>query len=264
MAGGPYYCGEGSIVGFEACDLGIGLPALEQQAVNWAQQGKIDPVADLAGKPVYTYHGTLDPVVNDEISDAGIAFYQHFGATTTYHNWDAAGHSWVTPYGPVACPLTSAPFMNNCGDDPEWEMLTAWLGSVNQPNTGTPQGTLIHFNQDAYVPGGWGPALSMDDTGQVYVPATCAAGAACKLVVALHGCLSGQYLLGDEFAEWGNLDTYADTNNLVVLYPQAIADTLPYNPEGCWDWWGYDGSNYAVKSAPQMRAITAMVHALGG
>ncbi|WP_243638905.1 PHB depolymerase family esterase [Streptacidiphilus pinicola] len=116
----------------------------------------------------------------------------------------------------------------------------------------------------ALVPGGWGPALSMDDTAQAYIPPTCAAGAACKLVVALHGCLSGQYLLGDEFAEQGNLDTYADTNDLVVLYPQAISSALPYNPQGCWDWWGYDGSNFAVKSAPQMKSIMNMIHALGG
>ena len=61
-----------------------------------------------------------------------------------------------------------------------------------------------------------------------------------------------------------NLDTYADTNNLEILYPQAIASIVPYNPEGCWDWWGYDGPNFAVKSAPQMVAIMNMVHALGG
>jgi hypothetical protein len=28
---------------------------------------------------------------------------------------------------------------------------------------------------------------------------------------------------------------------------------------GCWDWWGYLSSDYAVKSAPQMDAIMAMV-----
>ncbi|GAA4990242.1 PHB depolymerase family esterase [Kitasatospora paranensis] len=264
IAAGPYDCGQGNVIGFEACDLGIGLPVLEQQAVTWAAQGRIDPVSNLTGKPVYTYHGTLDPVVNAALSDAGVAFYQHFGARTSYHNWDPAGHSWVTPYGPVACSFTSAPFMNNCFDDPEREMLTAWLGRVNAPNTQVPKGTLTHFDQNAYVPGGFGPVYAMDTTGQVYVPPSCAAGQPCKLVVALHGCLSGQYLLGDEFAEWGNLDTYADTNNLVVLYPEAIATALPVNPQGCWDWFGYNGPDFAVRSAPQMTAVTNMVHALGG
>ena len=66
------------------------------------------------------------------------------------------------------------------------------------------------------------------------------------------------------FPELANLDTYADTNNLVVLYPQAIASVIPVNPEGCWDWWGYDGPDFAVKTAPQMVTIMNMVTALGG
>ena len=45
---------------------------------------------------------------------------------------------------------------------------------------------------------------------------------------------------------------------------QAIASVVPSNPEGCWDWWGYDGPDFAIKSAPQMTTIMNMVHALGG
>jgi poly(3-hydroxybutyrate) depolymerase len=265
VAAGPYDCGQGNVIDFAGCDIGSSLPTLEQQARTWAAQGKIDPLSNLSGKPVYAYHGTADPVVDSAVSDGGVRFYQDFGANVRYHDWDAAGHSWVTPLGPVACPLTSPPFMNNCGDDPEGEMLTHWLGAVNPRNTGTPAGALTHFDQNRYTPGGNGPALSMDTTGQLYTPPGCAAGQPCKLVVALHGCNSGQYALGEEFATLGNLDTYADTNHLVVLYPQAIPSYVwPYNPQGCWDWWGYDGADFAVKSAPQMTAITAMVHALGG
>ena len=261
---GPYDCGEGNVIDFETCDLGISDSQLEAQAKTWASQGLIDPLSNLHGKPVYVYHGTLDPVVNTLVANAGVSWYQYFGAKVEYHNWDPAGHSWVTPLGVVACPLTSAPFLNNCGDDPQGEMLTHWLGSINRPNDGTPKGTLTSFNQTTYVPGGNAAAISMDSTGLLYTPPACAGGAACKLVVALHGCLSGQYLLGDLFPELANLDTYADTNNLVIVYPQAIASVLPSNPEGCWDWWGYTGSNFAVKSAPQMTAIVNMVDALGG
>jgi poly(3-hydroxybutyrate) depolymerase len=202
--------------------------------------------------------------VNDLVSDSGVDFYQHFGANVEYHSWDRAGHGWPTPDGVVACSLTSPPFLINCGDDPEGEMLTHWLGSVNPPDIGTPDGTLSSFNQNLYAPDGNAPALSMDNSGLLYTPSACASGVPCKLLVALHGCLSGQYLLGGKFPELANLDTYADTNNLVILYPQAIASVIPYNPEGCWDWWGYDGPNFAVKSAPQMVTIVNMVHALGG
>jgi hypothetical protein len=56
------------------------------------------------------------------------------------------------------------------------------------------------------------------------------------------------------------LNEWADTNNLLVLYPQAIAS--PANPYGCWDWWGYLSTDYASKSGPQMAAIDAMVQRL--
>jgi poly(3-hydroxybutyrate) depolymerase len=264
IAAGPYDCGQGNVIDFATCDIGASLPTLEQQAVTWSHEGLIDPVADLAGKPIYVYHGTLDPVVNAPLSASGVDFYQHFGANVEYHSTDPAGHGWPTPDGVVPCFLTSPPFMINCGDDPEAEMLTHWLGSVQPPNIGTPEGTLSSFNQDLYTPGGNAPALSMDNNGLLYTPPSCASGAPCKLVIALHGCLSGEYLLGKQFPELANLDTYADTNNLVILYPQAIASITPVNPEGCWDWWGYDGSNFAVQSAPQMVTIMNMTHALGG
>jgi poly(3-hydroxybutyrate) depolymerase len=263
VAAGPYDCGQGNVIQFATCDLGIGTGGLEQQADDWASQGLIDPTSNLNGKPIYVYHGVVDPIVNPLVSRAGVDFYQHYGANVQYHNWDWAGHSWPTPLGVVACPLTLPPFLNNCLDDPEGEMLSHWLGSVNDPNYGTPTGTLTHFDQNQYVPGGNADNLSMDSTGLLYTPSSCASGAPCKLVVALHGCLSGQYLLGNAFPDFGNLDTYADTNNLVVLYPQAVSSILPFNPQGCWDWWGYDGSNFAVQSAPQMSAIVSMVHALG-
>ncbi|HSZ40225.1 MAG TPA: PHB depolymerase family esterase [Trebonia sp.] len=262
FAAGPYDCGQGDVTDFETCDLGVSDPQLEAQAETWASQGLIDPVSGLAGKPVYVYHGTLDPVINTAVSNAGVSFYQHFGANVEYNDTDPAGHAWVTPRGPNACSVTAAPFMNNCGDDPEGQMLQHWLGSVSAPNDGAPEGTLASFDQNDYVPGGNAAALSMGPTGLLYTPSACADGAACKLVVALHGCLSGQYLIGDLFPEDANLDTYADTNNLVVLYPQATAGDLPYNPEGCWDWWGYDGANFAVQSGPEMTAIVNMVHAL--
>ena len=64
IAAGPYGCGQGNVTGFATCDIGASLPALEQQAVTWPAGGLIDPVTNLAGKPVYVYHGTLDPVVS--------------------------------------------------------------------------------------------------------------------------------------------------------------------------------------------------------
>ena len=264
IAAGPYDCGQGNVIDFATCDIGASLPTLEQQAVTWSSEGLIDPVSNLRASPSTstTARSTRSSMTwsrTPALTSTSIS-----APTSITTAPDLAGHGWPTPDGVLACPVTSPPFLINCGDDPEGEMLRHWFGSVNPPNTSTPKGTLSSFSQDLYAPGGNAQALSMDNTGLLYTPPACAAGAACKLVVALHGCLSGQYLLGDEFPELANLDTYADTNNLVVLYPQAIASVVPVNPEGCWDWWGYDGPNFAVKSAPQMVTIMNMVTALGG
>lgn len=52
-----------------------------------------------------------------------------------------------------------------------------------------------------------------------------------------------------------------DTNNIIVLYPQAvpIVTITEINNQGCWDWWGYDDPNYAVKSGRQVLMTTRMV-----
>jgi hypothetical protein len=57
---------------------------------------------------------------------------------------------------------------------------------------------------------------------------------------------------------------WADTNKIIVLYPQTVPSRLPpvYNPRGCRDWWGYDDPNYAKQSGRQMKAVKAMVDRL--
>ena len=53
---------------------------------------------------------------------------------------------------------------------------------------------------------------------------------------------------------------WADTNRIIVLYPQAT--TSSGNPNGCWDWWGYDDENYATRTGSQLCAIKNMVDRL--
>ncbi len=268
FAAGPYNCGNGHLLELAtqcSTDLtGLDVGELADTATRWSDAGKIDPVSNLAGKPVYTYHGKLDPLVSIPVSDAGVDLYQRFGANNRYHWDDYAGHGWPSPAGFLPCAATAYPFLVNCGDDPQGEMLTHWLGGVNAPNTGTPAGTLRWYDQDRYVPGGWGQFYSMASSSLMYTPPSCAAGAPCKLVVALHGCASDTTFVGDNFPKFSYLDNYADTNNLVVLYPQTSISVVRGNPQGCWDWWGFTGSDFAVRSAPQMRAIVNMVHSLGG
>ncbi len=266
FAAGPYYCAQNNVYqAMYGCGDDIWpdyLPTLEADASLWSSYGWIDPISHLSGQPVYVYHGSNDTTVAGSLTSDLAGFYQYFGANVQYVT-GSSGHAWVTPYGPVACTSTSSPFLNNCGTDPQRAFLTKLFGSVKAANTGSLTGTLIRFNQDDYAIGGSAAALSMGAKAFAYVPSSCAAGATCRLMVALHGCGQGYDTIGTAFVDDANLDQYADTNNMIVLYPQAT--TSGANPYGCWDWWGYLGfTNYPIQGGLQIETIMDEVNALGG
>ncbi|MEV7230503.1 PHB depolymerase family esterase [Polymorphospora sp. NPDC051019] len=267
FAAGPYYCAQ-----FNAAQATYGcmddlwptnLAALKTYPPLWAAYGWIDPVTNLSGRPVYAFRGTGDTVVKKPVNDALVNFYQHFGASVQYDTGSPAGHGWVTPYGTVGCSATAQPYLNDCGTDPQNAFLRKLLGSVSPRNTGALGGQLISFNQSSFAVNGYAPGLSMGSTGFAYVPASCAAGQSCRLLVALHGCKQGHAEVGTAFVDRANLNQYADTNRLIVLYPQAVPSAV--NPNGCWDWWGYLGAtNYAIKGGAQLETIMNMVRRLDG
>ena len=100
------------------------------------------------------------------------------------------------------------------------------------------------------------------DSGFVFVPVTCAAGASCRLHLALHGCEMGSDTIGDAIARDGGYNRWAAANDIVVVYPQVKKTRLPLNPAGCWDWWGYDGDDYATRQGRQVRALHHIVMGL--
>jgi hypothetical protein len=97
----------------------------------------------------------------------------------------------------------------------------------------------------------------MAESGFAYVPAGCAAGQACRLHVAFHGCEQNAEAVGDAFYRNAGYNRWADTNKIIVLYPQAARTAA--NRYGCWDWWGYDDLNFPAKSGGQMVAIKTMI-----
>lgn len=95
------------------------------------------------------------------------------------------------------------------------------------------------------------------------MPTVCTqANAHCKVHVAIHGCGQSAQSVGDKFVTDTGYNEWADTNQLLILYPQVNKSVIPYNPSGCWDWWGYTGADYATKSSVQMTAILGMVKRL--
>lgn len=69
----------------------------------------------------------------------------------------------------------------------------------------------------------------------------------------------------DTYARHAGYNQWAEANNIVVVYPQAAHSyVFPSNPQGCYDWWGYTGSDYAFKSGKQMDVVHKIQQAVMG
>lgn len=255
VAGGPYYCAEGSIVNATGRCMShtssIPVSTLVNTTNAWAASGAIDPVANLAGSKVYLYSGTSDNTVKQAVMNDLKTYYQSFvpSANTFYKNNIGSGHAMITDDYGGSCGTTASPYINNCGFDLAGDILQHLYGPLNARNNGTLSGAFTEFNQSAFITG-----HGMAATGWIYVPQSCAS-TSCRTHVVLHGCKQNYTDVGDRYVRNTGYNRWADTNNIILIYPQT--STAATN--SCWDWWGYDSANYAKKSGPQMAAIKAMV-----
>lgn len=271
VAGGPYYCAAGNMLYAGICMGQVMFmppnPALMVNAAKrFAAAGQIDTLSHLKKRRVYVFSGTKDSVVRQPAVDATVSFFQQAGvpdANLKYVNQVPAGHAVITPSFGGNCEANAAPYISHCdvngqGYDQAGELLSHLYGPL-QPKASSPTGRLVTFNQRAFA----APMTSMAEEAYLYVPQACEAGETCKVHVAIHGCMQSAESVGQEFVTDTGYNAWADTNHLLVLYPQVNKSTLPFNPQGCWDWFGYTGANYATKSSMQMLAIKSMVTALG-
>jgi poly(3-hydroxybutyrate) depolymerase len=264
FAGGPYHCAQGSLIHTLPCLTGNGIPLSDLVSFTNSQatSGTIDSTSNIANKPIYMFSGTRDTEVHQAVMDALQQYYGQYTSASniTFNNTTPAAHAWISPDGPNPCGLSFIPYVNDCNIDPENTFLSLFYGNLNAKNTGDLTGSFVAFDQNAFIDGGNASSISMDSTGQLFVPANCDQGQACRLVIALHGCLQDQMIIQQQFVQESGINEWADTNNIIVLYPQATFSFLPpNNPLGCWDWFAYTGSNYDLKNGPQMKAIMAMV-----
>lgn len=283
VSAGPYWCALGNVaVALQSCTADTvprDLATLHAVTADFERRGLIDPTANLATSRTWFFHGTEDPTVLRPVADDLAAWYRHYGVPLTYRDTVAAGHGWISPDGPVPCGATAPPYVNDCSPyDAQADMLGVLLGGVKAPSAAAAKGSLTTFSQDPYAvparPGLGDPTrpgaagIGMGETGHLYTPPACAAGAECDLLVVLHGCQQTAEQIGTTFVDTSGLRPWADANRLVLLHPQARPDPLLGNPKGCWDWWGYlgpaDVDLHATKRGPQVATVMAMVDALGG
>ncbi|MBT3070178.1 poly(3-hydroxybutyrate) depolymerase [Rhodomicrobium sp. Az07] len=227
------------------------------QAKTLADAGAIDPLSNLKTAKIYLYSGANDRTVALAVVEAARDFYLAAGVpdmNIDFVSGGEGGHAFATASTGNACELSEPPFVNNCRYDQAEAILRFLLGSL-EPK-GDADADFVAFDQRPYAT----LDATMAEEGVVYVPRACRDGG-CRVHVVFHGCRQTRALVGDAVTKKSGFADWAATNRLIVLFPQVEPSSA--NPKACWDWWGYTGLDFLTKEAPQMKAVAAMVAALG-
>ena len=283
FAAGPWGCAQGELsraLG-QCMTTRRGLPepsALAARLEGYREQGLAGSAEALADQRVYLWHGDADATVAPALGDRLAEQYRGWLAAPEAQlqvvRQAGAGHGWPVDAEALSrasgetstfvdCRDGGAPYLLDCGLDGAGAAL-AWLqgedGNEGESQTRTLAAAgearpehLRAFDQTPFDD-------DLAERGHVYVPASCASGEACGLVVALHGCNMSTDAIGETFVRHAGLNRWAESNDLVVLYPQVTASLA--NPQGCWDWWGYEESLWQPKPRHDSRAgeqLTALV-----
>jgi len=283
IAGGPYFCARGNV--FTAtticsctskplfvCQVAPGSTKVEELirvTDTHAGQRAIDPVTHLGRQRIWMFSGRADSVVPPAVMDDLHGYFRHYidAGRIRYKKDLAAEHAMPTDGYGNGCGHLGEPYISNCRYDGAGELLQ-WIydGALKPRNEGAPAGRFIEFDQREFVADRLPRLHGLADTGFAYVPAACESGPgpACKLHVAFHGCRQNAAFVGDKFIRNAGYNKWADSNRMIVLYPQTTATAG--NPKGCWDWFNAERNNpgYATKGGVQVLAIRHMIDRLAG
>ncbi|MEM1439914.1 MAG: poly(3-hydroxybutyrate) depolymerase [Pseudomonadota bacterium] len=254
IAAGPWNCALGNLGrALGPCIKGDGLDvaALVTGARDAAAAGDIAPLEHINGDRVWLLHGERDTTVAAAVVQAAMDFYNAFSAGGNYIGSVPAAHGFPTFDTGVACNEFREPYLQACRYDAAEQILTNTVGRTMVAPAETPGGDFIELAQ--------AEGAGLADTGVAYIPKVCRQRA-CHVHMTFHGCRQGREFLGDAFIEGAGFNRWADTNELIILYPQVASS--PLNPLGCWDWWGYTGADYATRNGKQIQAMMMLIDQL--
>lgn len=266
IAAGPYFCAQNDIkTALSRCvnktDNSLTDPQLKDFIKQAAEQNKIAATTNLQDSKVWILHGTKDQRVIRSVTDMLFSQYSAFvtKSNIVYLNNLPFSHHFPTINEGTDCEISEAPFIGKCQFDAAGEMLKHIVGELTEKSS-IASGKLLTFDQQEL---GGEAAESLADTGYVYVPETCLQGQECRAHVSFHGCNQNIEAVGNDYASKTGINKWAESNKLVVLYPQTKKSLfMPLNPQACWDWWGYTDDKYATKNAQQVVAVKNMLNQL--
>jgi len=228
---------------------------LVRRASALAEEGKIDPLSGLKRSKIYLYSGADDRTVAKPVVEAARDFYLAAGVppeNIEFVTKDPGGHAFLTSGRGETCGKSDPPYVSDCQYDQAGEILRFIYGAL-APKGAAKSENFLAFGQESYAPAG----ATLADEGVVYVPSACRTEGHCRVHIVFHGCKQSRADVGDALIRESGFADWAETNKIVVLFPQAAASTL--NPSTCWDWWGYTGLDFLTQDAPQIKAMEAML-----
>jgi hypothetical protein len=263
IAGGPFYC-----VGTEPdpyyyyCSFfadQLEVDDMVEYIEDQADKGNIDPTSNLKDDKVFLFTGTADDIV---VLGVGKLNYDIYKLYVDNDNIDTdftinTKHVW---------PLVEEGDCLNegkCGYDTAEKIFTTAYGNLND-KVEMIEDNLETFDQTQYFPSSRSHGLG--DLGFIYIPTNCQDNPEdCRIHVHFHGCFSNYDQIGDYWVKNAGLNEWAESNDIVVIYPQTNVESISLLDEkGCWDYWGAFGYDYALKSGAQMKAVYEMAQDIAG
>ncbi|WP_309477091.1 PHB depolymerase family esterase [Trinickia acidisoli] len=272
LAGGPYDCLK--VAGAMAGCLSPSALTDQQltSAVNRAvQNAKDHSLGDLNllnHGSIYVLYGTADQVVGTKIAGAVTTFYKKLQATLptqlaglqiSEDGTHRFGHTFPTYLPPLPdddCIKSVSPYLGHCGFDGAKNILEHLYPDIktgDQPDGAA--GAITKLRSANSLPPS---AAYAGKFVYVYTPKACMNGQPCGLVLALHGCNQNETAIGLKFVRDVGFNRWADDYRVIVVYPQTR--TVDQNYGGCWDWWGYTGTQFDTRAAPQMAWLNRLVN----
>jgi len=201
--------------------------------------GLVDNPDNLKNDKVYLFSGKDDTIVDPAVVHALQSYYSAFVSTNNIvadYNIEAEHCLPTLNYG-EACATLASPYLGKCEFDGAGQAFKNLYGQGLRTGTAVAS-NLLSFDQTPFFSSKF---ASIGDVGYIYVPTACAAAAsssssssssACRLHVSFHGCEQNLAQIGNEYAAHAGFNSWAEANNIIVLYPYVIASQVtPYNPK---------------------------------
>eukprot|EP00468_Gymnochlora_sp_CCMP2014_P005639 CAMPEP_0167747848 /NCGR_PEP_ID=MMETSP0110_2-20121227/4512_1 /TAXON_ID=629695 /ORGANISM="Gymnochlora sp., Strain CCMP2014" /LENGTH=310 /DNA_ID=CAMNT_0007632801 /DNA_START=17 /DNA_END=946 /DNA_ORIENTATION=+ len=268
IAGGPYWCAQDNLeIALTTCMTVPDLIVLDElyAATEYAYAtNTIDNPDFIKEAAIYLLAGAQDSTVIPKVVQKLQEYYEFYlgperAQAQLVTKYDLpAEHTYPTLGYGNACDYNGRPYISNCGFDAAGTILshlysTAYNYTLLAPkNESSKADNLIEIKTSKYLPP-YVPipaAIALHDIQYAYVPSSCKltscedekcfkkdlTAGPCPIHVAYHGCTQTIPNIGKVFVENTGYLPWAEKNGIIVLFPQAIETTVPYNPKGCWDW----------------------------